>query len=355
MSRTLAPLLPSLSQPDSLNVKAQKKRGAELVRRISGFLFDPLAKLSRNPRALLAAPTSVLERFQADLLQAFKERPPAEDDIRQLMGLFAEEDISIWESRFRKLVSSRRTRVAKTEAGSEILASMDAAHKRVRNSPLTLSPSLDAHRSRVEGLIVARQSLLELRKHRGESRARKLWIATAHVAEGLHRPFVEGLWTLESYAKNGRIGNLPGGGKYGALINELFRMDEERMRRIIPADAANLRNAIDHAHVRYDPASRMIEFTNKAWMRRLSRVELEELTESMIEVSAVTFPAAIQCFVLDTLVNLFMPVFADLVVGIAEKDLPRLERVGAHLETSHREMFSEIARSRDPGPAGPQS
>jgi hypothetical protein len=285
-------------------------------------------------------PTTTLERYGREFARAFEARRAEATDGELVADLtlsfLPSADKKSLVGSIRRRARYYRQRLRADPLGAEMLALVDSAHARVRNSPLATVPflfELD------HGSLLAYSILQDAQRERSNERAVRLYLLFVQkFLENRYHRYVRALDILDA----GRRGVTP-------AASETFGEKVRRLSSLLPTlvepDAARIRNAIEHGQcdLLLDRGELQLQNLHRGevrWQRRITLDELIELVKTAEETTEA-LARSLQLFVLDGYLG--AGVF-DFLFSIGEahaaNDFDLAGQLSAESDRRMREMFA---------------
>jgi hypothetical protein len=318
------------------------------VRRALGWILRPIKILETDSDALLVRPATVISRMntaiKAEIDRSFTDDGP-EGPFRAMIDLLASWDRDEWaRSAIDLSARVRKTRrgVARKPGGRSFLKLIDDAHRSVRNGPLLVVPNPVSHGNAVLGTFAR---VIAAAGTRGEERARLSLDAAGAIVEGPYQSYLKALWTLADLA-DAHAPTSPA--QLGKLVPALATRLNATYPGLVEPDAARVRNAVAHGHVKYLPRSprgHAVELTNAdGWSATLTIRDVVRLSERMLGFAAFVYPRTMTAFAEEAFLRPLLPVFPQLCRAIVADDRAEIDRVGGEFNSSTADLWTEIAR-----------
>jgi hypothetical protein len=311
-----------------------------------GWLIGPVGAFVKRVDAFRRSPDTQLAKLWNDAERKLDARAMAvgkEAVGNDLSGAWIPDEA--WaeiESGLPKDLAARRAKLRRRPVGRAIVALIDRAHASVRCSPMTAVPNPVVFG---RAAVLGRGAIEEAVRTRGEVRARALARVVADIAENIHRPHLQRLWTLEYWAAGkALVGKAPPSPpKFGRLV-DLLRSNAMVGPHLVEIRAAHVRNAVDHDHFRYAPSLKALKMHDaNGWHDTLSARTLRSMANRMLVLDDAYWEA-ISDFGMRVVWLPLVPFFREFAAGVRENDLGRIKKANEDFGVFWQDLFGELGR-----------
>ena len=244
---------------DSGPTGANSRSSAPALPPVFAAWMQPVLKLMRNPRRVLAAPQTALDRIEQEVkASTWKalDGEPLDAQLNTLLDALPSTEEEVRRS-IREGVESDRAKLRAEPAGEQLLALYDDADQAGPIAPVKFV--LGRPEEETADIWTVMGKLDAAQRTRGERRFLIHIDAIPDLLEKVYRRHLRTTWVLLALAR----GQWPSSPKQqlGSLVSQLTPQLGS-FPALIDHDAGRLRNAVAHRHFLYLPQQRSMRFWN---------------------------------------------------------------------------------------------